>query len=395
MNRYFASGIMMLLILGQPVGGKGRDMARKKSETKAASQAKQKPAVPSPEGVKATAFGKTQEGDAVELYTLTNAKGMVTRITTYGATVTELHVPDRNGNLGNVVLGFDNLKQYLGSHPHFGGAIGRVANRIAGGRFTLGGKEYRLAQNNGPNHLHGGIKGFDKVIWKAEPVAGQDGPAVKFTYLSRDGEEGYPGNLSCVVIYTLTNRNELKIDYTATTDKPTPVNLSNHSYFNLSGPGTGDVLSHEIMILAQRYTPVDDVLIPTGEIAAVKGTPMDFTKPFAIGARINQVKGGYDHNYVLDTGGSKTPVLAARVRDPKSGRVMEVLTSEPGVQFYTGNFLDGTITGLGGTYKRHYGFCLETQHFPDSVNRPNFPSIILEPGKTYKQSTIYRFATGN
>jgi aldose 1-epimerase len=298
----------------------------------------------------------------------------------------------RSGKPGNVVLGFDNFDQYLAPNPYFGAIVGRVGNRIAKGQFKLNGVEYKLAINNGPNHLHGGLIGFDKVVWNAKPVASSEGLSVEFDYLSRDGEEGYPGNLSCKVVYSLTEDNCLKIDYTATSDKPTPVNLTNHSYFNLAGPGSGDILGHELKLVAQRYTPVDDTLIPTGEIASVKNTPMDFTKPVKIGARIDKVKGGYDHNYVLDSGGSKTAVLAARVREEKTGRIMEVLTTQPGVQFYTGNFLDGTISGMGGPYKKQYGFCLETQHFPDSVNHPNFPSIILEPGQTYRQTTIYKFS---
>jgi aldose 1-epimerase len=343
-------------------------------------------------GIEKAAFGKTQDGIAVDLYTLTSGSGMTARILTYGGIVMSLDVPDRNGRHSNVTLGFDNLEQYLGKHPYFGAIIGRVGNRIANGRFKLAGVEYKLAANDGPNHLHGGIKGFDKVVWKAEVVPGGP-PAVRMTYLSRDLEEGYPGNLSVAVVYSLSADNELKIDYTATTDKPTPVNLTNHAYFNLAGPGAGDILGHVLMINADRYTPVDDTLIPTGEISPVRGTPMDFTTPETIGSRMGRVKGGYDHNYVLNRGASKVPALAARVKEPKTGRVMEVLTTEPGVQFYAGNFLDGTLSGLGGVYRKHYGFCLETQHFPDAVNRPNFPSIILNPGQTYRQATIYRFTT--
>jgi aldose 1-epimerase len=343
-------------------------------------------------GIERAVFGKTHDGTAVDVYTLTSGSGMTTRILTYGGIIVTLDVPDRNGRSDNVTLGFDNLEQYLGQHPYFGAIIGRVGNRIANGRFKLGGVEYKLATNNGPNHLHGGIKGFDKVVWKSEVVPGGP-PAVRMTYQSRDGEEGYPGNLSAAVVYSLSADNELKIDYTATTDKPTPVNLTNHAYFNLAGPGTGDILGHILMIAADRYTPVDDTLIPTGVIAPVRGTPMDFGTPETIGARIGRVKGGYDHNYVLNSGGSKVPVLAARVKEPKTGRVMEVLTTEPGVQFYAGNFLDGTLKGLGGVYRKHYGFCLETQHFPDAVNRPDFPSIVLNPGQTYRQVTIYRFKT--
>ncbi len=340
-------------------------------------------------------FGKTPDGAAVDAYVLANAKGMKAQIITYGAILTELHVPDRNGRLEDVVLGFADLKGYLQGHPYFGATVGRVANRIAKGKFTLDGKEYTLAANNGPNALHGGLKGFDKVIWKAEPLQSADGVGVTLSYRSRDGEEGYPGNLSTTVTYTLTNQNELKIDYVATTDKATPVNLTNHSYFNLAGPKSGDILAHELMLAADKYTPADDTLIPTGEIKPVEGTPLDFRTPMTIGSRIDQLKGtvgGYDHNYVLRSEGKRL-ALAARVREPKSGRVMEMFTTEPGVQFYTGNFLDGKLKGKGGvTYQKHQGFCLEAQHFPDSVNHDNFPSVILKPGKTYTQTTVYKFS---
>jgi aldose 1-epimerase len=347
-------------------------------------------------GIQKLDFGKTADGSPVDLYVLTNANGMTAKVMTYGALLTELLVPDRTGKVEDVVLGFDDLKSYLAGHPFFGATVGRVANRVAKGKFTLDGKEYRLAVNNGPNSLHGGKKGFDKVVWKAEPIKSADGSAVKFTYLSPDGEEGYPGNLSVSVTYTLTNQNELRIDYTATTDKPTPVNLTNHTYFNLAGAKASDILGHELMLNADRYTPADGTLIPTGEIKPVKGTPLDFTTPTAIGARIAQLKTkpvGYDHNFVLN-GGGKSLALAARVREPKTGRVMEMYTTEPGVQFYTGNFLDGSVKGRGGVaYAKHQGFCLEAQHFPDSVNHANFPSIILTPGKTYTQTTVYKFPT--
>ena len=343
--------------------------------------------------IQKSAFGKMPDGAAVDLYTLTNGKGMVAKITSYGALLTELHTPDRDGKLGNVVLGFDNFEQYLKGHPFFGAIAGRVANRIAKGKFTLDGQEYTLAVNNGPNSLHGGVKGFDKMVWKSESVPATDGVAVKFTYLSRDGEEGYPGNLTVTVVYTLTEQNELRIDYTAKTDKATPVNLTNHSYFNLAG--SGSILDHELMLTADRYTPTDESLIPTGELASVKGTAVDFTKPAAIGSRFNQLTAkptGYDHNFVLNSGG-KSLALAARVHEPKSGRVMEVWTTEPGIQFYTGNFLDGSLTGLGGVvYAQHHGFCLETQHFPDSVNHSNFPSSILRPGQTFKSTTTHKFS---
>ncbi len=346
--------------------------------------------------VKKDAFGKTEDGLAVERYTLTNAVGSTAKIITYGALLTELDVPDRDGKLGDVVLGFDNLKEYLAGHPYFGATVGRVANRIAKGTFTLEGKTYKLAINNPPNALHGGQKGFDKVVWKAEPKATPDGPSLELSYVSKDGEEGYPGTLTAHVTYTLSNDNALRIDYTATTNKATPVNLTNHSYFNLGGTKSGDILEHELMVAAEKYTPTDDTLIPTGAIESVKGTPFDFTKPRRIGERIDRLKGepgGYDLNYVL-TKDKKEPTLAARVSESKSGRVMEVLTTEPGIQFYSGNFLDGKLKGRGDVvYKKHWGFCLEAQHFPDAVHHERFPTIILKPGETYKQTTIYSFKT--
>jgi aldose 1-epimerase len=339
-------------------------------------------------------FGKTPEGTPVELYVLTNGK-MTAKVMTYGAILTELQVPDRSGKPGDVVLGFDNLASYLAGHPHFGATTGRVANRIAKGQFTLDGKEYKLAVNNGPNSLHGGLKGFDKKVWKAEDASGPGGPAVKLTYTSPDGEEGYPGNLTATVTYTVTRDNELKIDYTAVTDKATPVNLTNHSYFNLGAPASGDILGHELMLAADEYTPADETLIPTGKLAPVKGTPLDFTSPTPIGSRFDQLTGeprGYDHNFVL-RGDGKTPALGARVYDPGTGRVLEMFTTEPGVQLYTANFLNGTITGKRGVaYKKHQAFCLEAQHFPDSVHHASFPSTILRPGEKYTQTTIYKFS---
>jgi aldose 1-epimerase len=354
-------------------------------------------------------FGKTEDGTNVQIITLGNKHGMEVKIMTYGALVTHLHVPDRRGNPDDVVLGFDSLEPYLKGHPYFGAIIGRVANRIAKGKFTLDGKEYTLATNNGPNALHGGKKGFDKAVWKMEiPLEtmrsmsslekeDQEKPlSIAFTYTSKDGEEGYPGNLSVKVVYTLTNNNELKIDYTATTDKATPVNLTNHSYFNLAGTKGVNIHGHELEIMADTYTPTDDTLIPTGEIKPVQGTPLDFTKPTAIGAHIGELKGepgGYDHNFVLRKG-DKPLRLVARVHEPTTGRVMEMFTTEPGVQFYSGNFLDGTLKGKKGVvYQKHFGFCLEAQHYPDSVNKPNFPSVILRPGETYKQTTVYKFST--
>jgi aldose 1-epimerase len=345
-------------------------------------------------GVERADFGKLPDGTSVDIYTLTNDKGMQAKITTYGGIVTELHVPDKNGQSGDVVLGFDNLDQYVKGHPYFGALVGRVANRVAKGHFTLDGQDYTLAVNNGPNSLHGGLKGFDKVVWHAEPMKGKDGPALRLTYLSKDTEEGYPGNLSVTVVYTVTNHNALRIDYSATTDKDTPVNLTNHSYFNLAGKG--DVLGYELMLNADHYTPVDDTLIPTGQIASVKGTPYDFTTAHAIGDHLNELTGdpkGYDTNYVINGGGHGL-TLAAKVYDPSSGRVLEMYTTEPGVQVYTANFLDSTLTGKGGmVYAIHDALCMEAQHFPDSVNHPSFPSTILHPGQTYHQRTEYVFST--
>lgn len=336
-------------------------------------------------------FGQIPGGLEVELYTLTNGDGLRARLMTYGATLVSLEVPDRDGKIGDIVLGHDSLEGYLKASPYFGCIVGRYGNRIAKGRFSLNGTKYILATNDGENHLHGGIKGFDKVIWKAEPVQEENAVGVKFTYLSPDGEEGYPGNLSCTVIYRLTNDDELSIRYEAETDKPTPVNLTHHSYFNLAGQGSGDILGHDLTLFADSYTPVDGGLIPTGEILSVLDSPMDFTSPKAIGAEIDKVEGGYDHNFVLNRGG-RDLALAARLHDPKSGRTMEIYTTEPGIQFYSGNFLDGTITGKGGkVYQKHYGLCLETQHFPDSPNKPNFPSTILKPGEKYISLTIHKF----
>ncbi len=339
-------------------------------------------------------FGALPDGTRIEQYVLTNRNGMKAGIITYGAILTELTAPDRNGKWDDVVLGFDNLDGYLKGHPFFGATVGRVANRIAKGKFTLDGKDYTLFVNNGPNALHGGKKGFDKVVWRAESRPNQDGPSVTFTYKSADGEEGYPGNLTASVTYTLTNDNSLRLDYRATTDKPTPVNLTNHTYFNLAGAQAKDILDHEIMFNADRYTPADETLIPTGEIRAVQGTPLDFTQPMKIGARIDQLKpnpGGYDHNIVLKDGAGLK--FAARASEPASGRILEMHTTEPGVQFYTGNFLDGKVKGKGGVaHGKHAAFCLEAQHFPDSVNHPSFPTTILKPGETYHQTTVYKFS---
>jgi aldose 1-epimerase len=342
-------------------------------------------------------FGRLANSTEVEIFTLTNSSGLRARVMTYGATLVSLEVPDRNGQLADIVLGHDSLEGYLdpARNPYFGSIVGRYGNRIARARFTLDGVEYQLATNNGENHLHGGIKGFDKVVWKAEPVREAGAVGVKLTHLSRDGEEGYPGNLATAVIYWLTEANELRISYEAETDKATPVNLTHHSYFNLAGQGEGDILGHELTLNASHFTPVDEGLIPTGEVRPVEGTPWDFTVPKFIGAEIAAVPGGYDHNFVLQDG-EGTLKLAASVYEPASGRVMEIYTTEPGIQFYTGNFLDGTITGKGGkVYKKHYGFCVETQHFPDSPNNPSFPSTILRPGQKYSSLTVHKFSSNH
>lgn len=336
-------------------------------------------------------FGTAADRQQIDEFTLRAHGGLQVKLITYGAILTELRIPDRTGRPANVVLGFDNLAQYEQPHPYLGATIGRVANRIALGRFSLFATEYELATNNGPNHLHGGVRGFDKVTWKADLSERNGEEGVRFTYLSRDGEEGYPGNLSASVTYTLSERGELRMEYEASTDRPTPVNLTNHSYFNLAGAGSGTVLNHELLINADRYLPTDDTQIPTGELRSVKGTPMDFTRPKRIGAEIGQVSGGYDHNYVINGGGGSALVLAAVLKDPQSGRVLEVLTTQPGVQLYTSNYLDGSIKGIGGPYLKHGAVCLETQHFPDSVNQPEFPSTILKAGEEYRQTTVWRF----
>ena len=344
-------------------------------------------------------FGTTDENQPVELYTLTNSRGSRVSITNYGGIVTSLWVPDRDGDLGDIVLGYDNLGQYLEGSPYFGAIVGRYGNRIANGRFTLDGVEYSLAVNNGPNHLHGGIKGFDKVVWNAQPYVEPDEVGLRLDYTSPDGEEGYPGNLAVTVVYALTNRDELRVEYVAKTDRATVVNLTHHGYFNLAGHASGDILGHELIIAADRFTPVDEGLIPIGELRDVAGTPMDFRAPFAIGERIDaddeqiRVGGGYDHNWVLN-GDAGTLRFAARVSEPTTGRVLEVYTTEPGVQFYAGNFLDGSNVGKGGVpYARRSGFCLETQHYPDSPNRSEFPSSVLRPGERYESTTVYRFVT--
>ncbi len=335
-------------------------------------------------------FGRTPDGKAAELFTLTNAGGAILKLTNYGARVTELHVPDREKRIGNVVLGFDQLAPYVAHTEYFGCIAGRVANRIAHGSFEIDGVRYQLTINNGPNTLHGGTTGIDRAIWTAAPKTHADGPGVDFELVSPDGDQGFPGNLSIVVRYTLTDDNAVRIEFEAATDKPTPVNLTNHSYFNLAGPGSGMIYDHMLTLRASHYTPVNDQFIPTGEILPVANTLMDFTKPMPIGKRIHEVPGGYDHNYVIDHATGKL-IPVAHVEEPATGRTLDVLTTQPGIQFYTGNFLNGSLTGLGGQYNKHGAFCLETQHFPDSVNHRHFPSTILRPGETYRQTAVYRF----
>lgn len=341
-------------------------------------------------------FGRTADGKQVELYTLKNSNGTTVSIMTYGATVVDLLVKDRDGQFADVSLGYESLDGYIKNSPYFGAIVGRYGNRIKEGKFSLDGKDYTLATNNGPNALHGGIVGFDKVVWKADII--KSGKAVRFVYLSRDGEEGYPANLAVAVIYELRNDDALQIDYMAKSDGKTVANITNHTYFNLAGNGNGDILDHMVMINADRYTPVDSTLIPTGELAPVAATPMDFNLPKTIGERITDgfeqliFGGGYDHNWVLNKKKPGSITFAAQVYEPTSGRMMQILTTEPGLQFYSGNFLDGTIMGKGGApYKHRSGFCMETQHYPDSPNQPAFPSTVLEAGKLLKSRTIYKF----
>jgi aldose 1-epimerase len=357
-------------------------------------------------GVEKSTFGQLPDGRTVDVYRLTNANGITMRVINYGGIIVSLKTPDTQGNFEDIVLGFDSMKGYLSdayrqSNPYFGAIIGRYGNRIAGGEFTLDGTTYQLATNDGNNHLHGGDQGFNEVLWNAEPFNDEKGIGVILSYISPDGEEGYPGKLETEVTYTLTDADELDITYRATTTKPTPVNLTQHSYFNLDGEGSGSVLDHYLMINAEAFTPVDDTLIPTGEIRPVEGTPFDFTEPTPIGERIEQDNQqltfgkGYDHNFVLkrESPQSDELVLAARVWEPDSGRLLEVKTTEPGVQFYSGNFLDGSLTGKQGEpYGHRSGFALETQHFPNSPNQEGFPSTILRPGETYRSHTIYRFS---
>jgi aldose 1-epimerase len=340
--------------------------------------------------IKQSLFGTTSDNHNVDLFTLTNDKGLTARITNLGGRITELHVPDRKGDTTSIVLGYDSVEPYVKGNPYFGALVGRYANRIAKGSFTLDGVTHKLPTNNGPNTLHGGPEGFDKKIWHATPSNPNGTPTLRLAYDSPDNEMGFPGNLETIVTCSLTDKNELRIDYVARTDKPTVVNLSNHSYFNLKGAGHGDILDHLITIHADHYTPVDEHLIPTGAIAPVHNTPFDFTDPQKIGARIDQVHNGYDHNFVLNPPAASP---AIRVTEESTGRAMEVSTTQPGVQFYTGGFLNGRITGVGGTYPRFGAFCLETQHFPDSPNQPLFPTTVLRPGETFVSTTIYRFFT--
>lgn len=342
--------------------------------------------------VEKSSFGKTADGQEVTLFTCTNANKLVLKMIDYGAIVVALETPDKSGKFANINLGFQDLKGYLERHPYFGSTVGRYCNRIAKGKFSLDGKEYTLAVNNPPNHLHGGEKGFDKQMWKGVEVKTPDAVGIKFTRRSPDGEEGYPGNVDVTVTYTLTNNNELKIEFTATSDKATPVNLTNHNYWNLAGAGSGSILEQELTLAADKYLPVDAGLIPTGELADVKGTPLDFTSPHRIGERIKEIKAdpvGYDHCFVVRGSDGKL-TLAAKAKDPKSGRVMEIHTTQPGIQFYSGNFLDGKPAN--GSYQQYEGFCLETQHFPDSPNQPSFPATILKPGETFSQTTVHKFS---
>ena len=346
-------------------------------------------------------FGKTPDGQPVDLYVFTNKSGAEASITNYGGALVSLKMPDRNGKVADILLGYDNADGYAADKSYFGALVGRYGNRIGHAQFVLDGKTYTLAKNNGDNTLHGGVKGFNKALWTAKTLPAKDGQSLELSYLSKDGEEGFPGNLKVSVIYTLTDTNALRIVYTATTDKKTVLNLTSHGYFNLAGQGSGDILGHLLTIQADQFTPVDSGLIPTGELRDVMDTPFDFRKPTAIGARIDQpdeqlkLGGGYDHNFVLRMPMDKGEYLAARLLEPTSGRVMEVWTTEPGIQFYTGNFLDGKTVGKGGiAYPKRSAFCLETQHFPDSPNQPKFPSVVLNPGARYHTVTTYKFSVG-
>ncbi|HEY8176654.1 MAG TPA: aldose epimerase family protein [Gemmatimonadaceae bacterium] len=385
----FRAGVATIIVLAAFAAGCTRRVKMNTSANATAS-------------VKREPFGTLADGRAVELFTLTNAHGVEVRAMTYGGIITVIRTPDRDGHLDDVVLGFDSLAGYLKGSPYFGAIVGRYANRIARGQFTLDGVTYQLVRNNSPNSLHGGVRGFDKVLWTAEPLTGGSGVSVVLRYASRDGEEGYPGNVNVRVTYALTPTDELVVDYEASADKATPINLSQHTYWNLHGSGRGDILDHVLTLDASAFTPVDSTLIPTGDITPVEGTPFDFRAATPVGARIEQhheqlrYGRGYDHNWVLDRrggAGSADLIHAARLVDPSSGRALDVRTTEPGIQFYSGNFLDGTIRGKGGqVYGHRTGLCLETQHFPDSPNHPTFPSTILRPGETYRSRTTFAFS---
>ena len=343
--------------------------------------------------LKTETFGQSKSGSAVTLFTCTNTNGLVLKLIDYGAIVVAMETPDRSGNLMNINFGFPTLEGYLQRHPYFGATVGRFCNRIAGGKFTLEGKTYQLATNNGPNHLHGGVQGFDAKMWKGEPIETSHSVGVRFTLSSPDGDEGYPGHVTAVATYQLNNANELTVDLEATTDKATPINLTNHNYWNLAGVGHGNILDHVLTLAADKYLPVDSTSIPTGELADVAGTPMDFREPHIIGARIAQTGGnprGYDHCYVIRGAANNQLKLAAHVKHPGTGRVLEIHTTQPGVQFYSGNYLDGQPAS--GGFEKHGGFCLETQHFPDSPNRPEFPTTILKPGEKFRQTTVHKFS---
>jgi len=379
MNRLICHAAMLMLLTGIASCGENKQPSTENTETMS------KP------GVSSKDWGEV-DGKKVQLYSLTNNNGVTVTITNYGGTVTSWVTPDKHGNKSSVIIGMDSLSEYLKKPPYFGALIGRYGNRIGDAKFTLDGKTYQLAANNGKNSLHGGNKGFDKVVWDATPGTDSTRPSLTLSYLSKDGEEGYPGNLKVTVVYSLSNDDELNIDYTAETDKATPVNLTNHNYFNLTGSTANTILNHTLMIDGDHYTPVDTSLIPTGKIEPVKGTPFDFTKAEAIGARIDSVKGGYDHNFVLNRKDSSLQLVAV-LSDTMSGRKLEVYTTEPGLQFYSGNFLDGKFSSHDGKpVNFRTALCLETQHFPDSPNKPNFPSTILKPGQKYHTETKYKIS---
>ncbi|MCM3872806.1 MAG: galactose mutarotase [Pyrinomonadaceae bacterium] len=407
LRRVVARGWCLALVFGLSLGANAWSAGGARCIEPRLNSAKAKSKAPSPlrsagalqkaARIDKRVFGKLPDGTSVDLYTLKNGKGLEVEITNYGGAVVAIRTHDRSGRMGDIALGYSEPGGYVADTSYFGALIGRYANRIAVGSFKLNGVEYKLARNNDPNHLHGGVLGFNKVVWQAREVTNKDGVALELTYLSKDTEEGYPGNLSVTATYVLTNANELRIEYSATTDKDTVVNLTHHSYFNLAGAGAGDILSHVLKINADRFTPVDATLIPTGELKPVKGTPFDFNMATAIGSRINQadeqlVRGnGYDHNFVLNKMGRELS-LAAKVYEPTSGRLLEMWTTEPGVQLYTGNFLNGVSGKAGKVYNRRGGFCLEAQHFPDSPNQPAFPSTVLKPGARYTQTTVYKFS---